>query len=151
MNRTQQDLVRISTTDLDSTDRTSELLGMIPGTTILFAETGAPELSFTYRVIGEVAGFTGYVEVPVELATIGGGGSPTAGKTTSMTATVPIALPTEYAELAGGVPTPAWATVVGVLEFDGVDQGGGANGYGVDLNFEPAVINPLWDVMSISG
>ena len=68
-----------------------------------------------------------------------------------MTADVPVAQPTKYVELAAGVPTPTWATVTGYLAYNGVDQGGGANGYGVDVNFQPATTSAHWDIMSYSG
>jgi hypothetical protein len=68
-----------------------------------------------------------------------------------MTAVVPVTQTTEYAEIAASVPTPTWATVTGILEFDGVDQGGAANSYGVDLEFDEAIINTAWDIVSFAG
>ena len=49
--------------------------------------------------------------------------------TTTMTATVPQAQATEYAEEVGVVPTYAGpdVTVEGFLQFNGVDQGGAGN------------------------
>ena len=73
------------------------------------------------------------------------------GVTTTMTATIPIAQTTKYDEIVGQVPTPAWATVEGFLQYDGVDQGGSGNTYGVDVEFEPAIVNEEWDIMSYSG
>jgi hypothetical protein len=68
-----------------------------------------------------------------------------------MVAAVPIPQSTEYAEIVGSVPIPAWATVTGILEFNGVDQSGGGNTYGVDFEFDRALINPSWDIMSFTG
>jgi hypothetical protein len=147
----QQNTLSISKTDLDSTDRESELLGMGPGTTIVFAETEDSNSSFSYRVNAAPIDNITYVTYAVELTATGPSGAPGIGTTTSMTAAVPVAQTTEYAEIAGSVPTPTWATVTGILEFNGVDQGGAAYSYGVDLEFDAAEINSEWDVVSFAG
>lgn len=146
---TQHEFLRIDKTDLDSTDRTSELLGMIPNTDIVFSETADPNYSITYRVTGTPVDQGTYVQMEVVLTDTGPQGQPRSGSTTTMNATVPVAQATDYVELPGLAPTPTWATVTGYLAFDGVDQGGAANGYGVDLYFDEAVISDAWDFMAI--
>jgi hypothetical protein len=126
-------------------------MGITVNSNMTFVETLKPELSYSYRVVGGPLDAGTYVEYAVELTGTGAGGAPGAGQPTTMTATIPVPQATKYVELAAQVPTPAWATVTGYLAFDGVDQGGSANTYGVDLIFEPAVISPDWDVMSFGG
>jgi hypothetical protein len=147
----QQNSLSINKTDLDSTDRETELLGMGPGTTVVFAETEDSNSSLTYRINAAPVDNLTYVTYAVELTATGPSGAPGIGGTTTMTAAVPVAQTTEYAEIAASVPTPTWATVAGILEFNGVDQGGAANSYGVDLEFDVAVINPEWDFVSFAG
>jgi hypothetical protein len=136
---------------LDSTDRATELLGMGPGTTIVFAETENPNASFTYRVNAAPVDNLTYVTYVVELTATGPSGSPGIGATTTMTAAVPVAQTTEYVEIVGSVPTPTWATVTGILEYDGLAQASALNSYGVDLEFDEAVINTAWDIVAYSG
>ena len=149
--RSANDLIRIDKTDLEGTDRTTELLGMSVATTVQFSETVEPSYAANYTVTGAPVDQGTYFEYPVRLETTGPLGMPRTGEVTTMTALVPVAQATKYAELVGGVPTPAWATVTGILAFDGVDQGGGANAYGVDLEFDEAVINPEWGIVAFPG
>jgi hypothetical protein len=148
--RGSNDLIRIDKLDLDGTDRSSELLGMGPNTSVQFSQTEDPNYSITFRVDSGPNDIDPYFEYLVTLLSVGPSGAPTAGAVTTMTADVPIAQLTKYAEVPG-VPTPSWATVVGFLEYDGVDQGGAANSYGVDLEFDEAVINTAWDIVSFAG
>jgi hypothetical protein len=149
--RGSNDIIRIDKTDLDSTDRTSELAGMGPNTSVQFSETVDPNFSITFRVNADPVDLGTYFEYLVTLLSIGPSGVPVAGNTTTMTADVPVAQLTKYVELAASLPTPVWATVTSFLEFDGVDQGGTGNSYGVDLEFDEAVINPEWDIMSFAA
>lgn len=146
----QNIIVRISSTDLDGTDRTSELAGMGPATTINFADTDNPNRSSTYTVTGAPTNNTTYFSYPVRLESTGPSGTPGVGETTTMSASVPTPQTTEYSEIVGGVTSTPWATVEGFLQFDGVDQVGDANAYGVDLEFDEAVINPEWDIITFA-
>lgn len=143
-----QTLVRIDKTDLDGTDRTSELAGMQTGTSIQFVDTDNPDAFFEYRVTADPTDEGTYFSYPVTLINEGLGG-PSTG-TTTMTALVPVNQPTEYAEEAG-VPTPAWATVQGYLAYNGTEQPAGqTNSYGVDLQCEQATFSSDWDVLSFN-
>ena len=139
--------LRIDKTDLDSTDRSTELAGMIPGTNIQFSATADPNTSITFLVSGAVVDGGTYFEYPVTLVSTGPSGQPTEGETTTMLASVPVAQATKYVE-AATTPTPAWATVTPVLEYDGVDQSPGDVAFGVDIEFDIAVVNTAWDIMA---
>jgi len=119
--------------------------------TIVFADTNNPNAFDQYRVTSEPPIDQGtYFEYAVVLQEQGEGGVPVG--TTTMTATVPIAQATEYAEELTGLADPAWATVAPVLEFDGVAQSPAADtAFGVDLGAEITVFSEDWDVMSFNA
>ena len=145
-------VLRIDKTDLDGTDRTSELLGISINSTIVFADTSNPAAFDQYRVTSEPPVDQGtYIEYAVVLQEVGEGGVPTG--TTTMTATIPIPQPTEYAEELATVPVYTGPNVVveGFLQFDGVDQSGGANKYGIDLELESVTASPDWDVLAYNA
>jgi hypothetical protein len=148
---TQNSLIRISKTDLDGTDRATELQGITTASTIRFLQTVDPNKSLTFTVTGQQLDEVDHYSYVVVLTTSGPSGAPATGETTTMTATVPTPQTTKYSEVAGSVPTPTWATVEGFLQFNSEDQGGEANSYGVDLEFDEAVINTAWDIMSFAG
>jgi hypothetical protein len=149
--RGANDLIRIDKFDLDGTDRTSELSGMGPNTNVQFVQTDDPNYSITYRVDSGPTDFVTYFEYRTTLQSVGPSGAPATGAVTTMTADVPIAQLTKYVEVVGSVPTPSWATVLGFLAYDGVDQVIGSASYGVDLEFDAAEINTEWDLVSFSG
>lgn len=140
-------ILRIDKIDLDGTDRTSELDGIITNSTIQFVNTDNPGQSDTYRVRNAPVDSGTYYAYDVTLENQTGGGNPIG--TTTMTADVPIPQPTQYAEVAGSVPSFTQnITVEGFLEFNGVDQGGAANSYGIDIEVESVVASPDWAILS---
>ena len=143
----QNQTLRIDKTDLDSTDRTSELAGFIPGTDIQFSQTNDTNRSMSFTTMGAVVDGGTYFEYGATLISTGPSGIPEMGETTTMTASVPVAQSTKYVQVPG-TPTPSWATVEPVLEYDGIDQSPGDVAFGVDLEFDIAVINTAWDVMA---
>lgn len=144
-------LLRIDKFDLDGTDRDSELEGIGVNSTLVFADTNNPAAFDQYRVRSEppVDGGT-YWGYDVVLQEQGEGGVPIG--TTTMTATVPIPQPTEYAEEVGAVPTYTGppVTAIGYLQFNGADQGGDANKYGIDIEFETTDYSEDWDVLAFN-
>ena len=143
----QNQTVRIDKTDLDLGDRSSELLGITPGSEIQFVQTSDAARSFIYRTEGPVIDGGTYVEYPVTLINTGPLGGVLSGETSTMTATIPVAQTTDYVSAAGN-PAPSWATVTPYLAFDGVDQGASGASFGVDIEFEPAIVNDEWDIMA---
>jgi hypothetical protein len=141
--------IRISKTDLDSTDRSTELSGMIPGTTVAFVQTTDTNKSYTYRIDGEPTDNGTDFTFPVVLLSLGPLGGVEVGAVSTMTATVPIPQATQYSEVAGN-PAPSWATVLPYLAYNGIDQGAANVSFGVDLQFEPATISEDWYIMAIT-
>ena len=142
-------IVRIDKFDLDGTDRASELEGIGVNSTLVFADTNNPAAFDQYRVRSEPPVDQGtYWEYEVVLQEQGEGGVPIG--TTTMTATIPIPQPTEYAEEVGAVPTYSGppVTAVGFLQFDGVDQGGAGNKYGIDVQFETTDYSEDWSILA---
>jgi hypothetical protein len=143
-------IVRIDKTDLDGTDRTAELSGITTESTLVFADTSNPSAFNQYRVTGTIIDNGTYFSYPAVLQEQGEGGVPIGVST--LTATIPIPQPTEYAEEVATVPTPTWATAQGYLAFNGVEQPAGVNNsYGVDIEFEPAIVPTDWSVFSFNS
>ena len=147
----QRTSFRIDKTDLDGTDRSTELEGVIPETSISVVETANVGNTVSYRVATVVDSGT-FMTFGVVLQTETG--IITTGAVCTLDIDIPIALATEYAQelLVWGTP-PSWATSVeGFLEYDGVDQGvPTTNAYGVDILFEPASVSEDWDIVSFTG
>ena len=143
-------ILRIAKIDLDLVDRELELEGIIANSSILFADTNNPAAFNQYRTTGAPVDAGTYIQYPVVLQQQGEGGVPLG--VTTMTATIPIPLPTEYAEELTGLADPAWATVVPFLQFDGVDQSPvSTTAFGVDLEAEITVFSEDWDVLSLNA
>lgn len=148
----QNTILRVDKTDLDSTDRTAQLLGIIAGSTITISLTANPNIFRTYNVnlnpvdAGSAVSFND-VTLADSAGTIG------VNDITTITADIPIAQATEYVQLTNYWPgnQPSWATIEGIKQFDGVDQPGNTdNAFGVDIAFTPATISPDWDYLSYS-
>ena len=149
-NRSQQQTVfRVDKTDLDATDRSTELGGVTPGSTLTAVDTGNPTNSFQYRVVTTTdIGSAFEYEVILENA----GNEPTINSPVTLTFTIPVPLPTQYAEEVAGVGTPSWATIEAFLEYNGVPQGGViTNAYGVDIEVQPSDISNDFDILSATG
>lgn len=141
-------VLRISITDLDSSNRQTELLGFVPGTTVQFVNTLVPSNQQTFLIQGQPQLVGSHVEYAVAL--IDSVGNLPIGEATTMTAAIPIADTTKYVVDAGHYSVnPSWANVTGLLQFDGVDQPGNEdNGFGVDIRFQPAYVSPDWNYIS---
>ena len=143
----QHTTLRIDKTDLDSTDRTSELLGFIAGTDIQFIETADPNNYAVYRVLGAPSDEGSYVQYTVNRSEFGGGF--TSNDTTTMTATIPVPSATEYSvdtDYWITNPSPDWATVTGHLELSGVEQPNDFEDlYGINVTFQELTGSDDWD------
>ena len=147
------DVLRIDFEDLNSTNRQSELEGIIVGSTIVMAETAIPSNFTEYQVLANPV--TNLTSVSYLVAiTDSGADDPTIGETTTMTADVPIAQSTDFVGIVNGwVGTePVYANVTSFLSYDGVDQGVDPdNQYGISINVQRITLSPDWDVMNISA
>lgn len=143
-------LLRMDKTDLDSTDRTSELMGMGAGTTVQFAETATPANYNTYYLNSPARDAGTYIEWDMILEDQGG--PLVAGVTTTMTAAVPVPQATDFYEEVDYWTThgkPDFCDVEGYLTLDGVDPGGNEDeAYGIRITFQEALMSPDWDVMA---
>jgi hypothetical protein len=146
-------VLRIDFEDLNTTDRQSELEGIIVGSTIVMAETAIPSNFTEYQVLANPS--TGLTSVSYLVAiTDSGAADPTIGETTTMTADVPIAQSTDFVGIVNGwVGTePPYADVTSFLSYDGVDQGiDPDNQYGISINVQRITLSPDWDIMTISA
>lgn len=146
-------VLRIDFDDLNSTDRQSELEGIIVGSTIVMSETAIPSNFTEFQVLANPV--TGVSSVSYLVAiTDSGAADPTIGETCTMTADIPIAQSTDYSEIVNGWVgnEPVYADVTSFLAFDGVDQGVDPdNQYGISINVQRIIFSPDWDVMALSG
>lgn len=147
----QRSSYRVSKTDLDGGDRSTELEGVIEGSLVTLVDTENVGNTMGLRV-SSVTDSGAYMTYGVTLQSETGVW--VNGVVTTTDIDVPIALPTEYAEelLVWG-SLPSWASSVeGFLEFNGVDQAVPVtNAYGVDILFEPASVSEDWDIVSFTG
>jgi hypothetical protein len=143
---------RINKFDLDGTDRSTELEGVLPGSIITVVQTDNVALSLGYTITNVFDGGT-FMTYAVVLGSESGGG-PKAGTVTTIDIDVPIPLDTDYQEETGYFPAglPSWGTVETALAYDGVDQAAAVTTmYGIDLEFEPAEVSLDWDIVTTAG
>ena len=144
----QRTSFRIDKFDLDGTDRSTELEGVIPDSVISAVQTDNVVNSIAYRVktVTDSGTFMTF-EVVIQSET----GVIVKGATCTLDIDIPIPLATQYGEEVGGWSAlPNWASSVeGFLKYDGVDQGAAVtNAYGVDILFEPAEVSADWDLIT---
>ena len=144
-------IVRIDKTDLDTTDRSSELLGIVSGSTLLFAETANPQNAQTYITLSPPTDQGTYFEYAVTLTNETG--SLGTGVTTTFTGTVPVAQATKFVfEADKFLNYPAWADITSFLQYDDVDQPVDQNiGYGINFDFQQLSASADWDLIPIGG
>jgi hypothetical protein len=145
----QRTTFRIDKTDLDGTDRSTELENVLPESIISVVETATPGLNSQYIVTGVIDSGT-YMDYAVILQNETGGG-PTAGAVTTVEIDVPVPLATQYDEEANALPgvAPTWAAIATSLEYDGQDAGApDTTMYGIDIEFQEAVVSPDWDLIT---
>ena len=150
----QYNILRMDKTDLDTTDRTSELLSVTPGSTIDLVETGDASNNVSLLVLTNPLDLGSYVQYFTSLTNTGSGGTPTVGETTTVNFEVPVPSNTDYVELAStwDQPQPDFITsVTSKLSYDGVDQGAAnTTAYGIDLLFQRANVSTDWDLVATS-
>lgn len=146
-NLTTPTVLEISHTDLDATNRSTELDGVVAGSIVRITETQDVERNIEFEVatVDTVsATSTKYTVVP---GSVNNGFKALRNSvTTTVHIDVPITQPTEYAVKAGYYPTgnPSWATVTTELYYDSVLQAGVVDGYGINMLFQIADVSADW-------
>jgi hypothetical protein len=149
----QNNILRIDKTDLDTNGRATELLSVTPNSTIRIVQDSDPTSFSEYIVTSQPTDNGSAVVYDVFLRDQGNGG-PATGQTCSIDVTIPIAQSTDYDEINDYWLTnqPDFAVMEGVLFFDGVQQPGHENdGYGIDFEFQKAIVSPEWDLLPFRG
>jgi hypothetical protein len=144
--------LRINDTDLDTTDRSTELAGVIPGSTVQIVDTVEPQKSLTYLIQTAPVDQGTHFSWTVSLTNTGVSGAPAVGDTTTINIDVPVPQQTKYVESQDYWLTgqPDWATVTGYLEFSGVTAGAPPNdAYGVDIAFQELTKSDDWDIYGL--
>lgn len=150
-NRDKHDILKFNKTDLDSGDRSAELLSITPDSTIRCIQTSDPSKGWEYLVLESPIDQGTYVEyVVTRILNIGNIGN---NEATTVDINIPIPQSTQYVTEADYWTThqPTFATVSGFLEYDGVATGVSSSAYGVDLLFQSASISADWDVLAVSN
>ena len=145
--------VRISKTDANAVDRSSELVLLTPQSRLKFAQASDATKFVTYRTSSVMEDKGTYYEVEATKIVEGTSGIPDVSENTTTTIVVPTASSTSYVEKSGHWNVqPSFASVAGFLEFDGVAQSGSnTNAYGIDMQFQEASVSADWDLLSLSS
>ena len=139
---TQNNILRVSYTDLDGINKETELLSAIPGTEVFVQNTADNTQHVTYGV-SSTTNRTTSVEYGVNQEAVGPNGEPPTGATSRITFTVPVPSNTQYSVNPGGWSTqPDFATVVGLFEQAGVGTQGSTDIYGIRITFQEYEGNP---------
>lgn len=144
-------LVRVDKTDLDTVDRSGELLGIIAGATLQFAETASPTNAQIYTVLSDPIDGGTYIQYSVSLSSETGS-IPVAAVTT-MTADVPVSQATKFVYLDGQFTVqPSVATFTSFLQYGDFTQVVPDDiGYGINLNFQQLQQSDDWDLILLGG
>ena len=143
--------LRIDRTDLDSDDRTLELLSIVSDSVIVFVDAGDNAKSVTYDVVGPGANHGTYINYAVSIADVGSGGEPSASAVTQMTATVPVLGTTDYVSLTDGLINSVASQGTISLTGDYSDHTLSEDGYGFDIEFQEYTVSDDWDILAISS
>ena len=145
------DIVRVSKIDLNSVDRSADLLTILPNSILKFTDDANVGAFYSFVTTGAPVDGGDFYLFPVALTGQGGDG-PSFPAPSTFLATVPVTQAAFYSEEVGSPAAPSWATRTGFLQFDGVDQGGvTANSYGVDVQLENGVFPEDWDIVSFTS
>lgn len=153
-NRDNQDsILRFDKTDLDGTDRTTELLSLTPTTAVVITQTLDNTRFRSYTVTGEPTDEGSYIQVNVSLTDTGL--DLQTGEICTLDFSVPIVASTDFVEIDNYWPAgePTWASVLGLLSVDGGVQIPGAfqRAYGVSLEFTPGDVSASWDFAAFTS
>lgn len=143
-------LLRINVVDSSAANIETELLSMVAGTSIVFADSSDSNRSVTYSVLSTPSLVSNHVEYEVLEIDTGIWGVPLVGSLTTMTATTPNPSVTEYVELANGFNTSP--QIQGSKSLTGVysDYVLSENANGIDLLFQKKIQSEFWEVQSYS-
>ena len=150
--RGQDDVLRIDKTDLDSANRTTDLMSIQAGSTIQFTQVGDSRYADIFHVVSDPSDLGTYINFNVLRDAYGISGSVQQGESSTIIATIPIAQSTKYSESVGywGGAQPSFATAVGYLALDGQVQTT-TNAFGLRFDFQALNVSEDWDLQSYSG
>jgi len=147
----QDSVLRICKEDLDTTDRSSELAGIIDGSTANMVQTNNTSKNNVFGV--DVSGVDQglYYEYIIHQISEQNSGVDDS-EITTVDIEVPVPQNTNYVYLNNQWPTnnPIYAVIDGFLEIDDVPQIVNSTGFGLDVEFQRATISPDWDVVAYS-
>lgn len=145
--------IRYNDTDLDNTDRSTELGGVISGSSIIVVETLDSSRIEEYVIDGPPIDGGSYWEYPIQLVDVNK--SVRSGRVSTNTITIPLDSNTVYNEKVGywsnTANTVDFAIVEGYLKQNGtLITGATANAYSVDVTFQELAFSDDWFYMASS-
>lgn len=144
--------VRINYTDLDTVDRTTELQGVTPGSTITIVDTLDASRSMTWSVAADGVDYGTHITFEnVTYDGQGAGGEPPVGATCTINIDVPVPSPTQFVQAPGANPVVSWGTATGKLKLGGIEQVVPNDAFGVRVLADTWTVSPDWDLVAASS
>jgi hypothetical protein len=149
----QTSLLRINHLDAEAVPVDHQLeLQLVPQSIVEISEVGDPSKYVHLKTQGAYTEGADWTEYDVIVIDEGVAGRPAVGAGCQIRARQPVLDTTKYMEHTlywSGNPPPAWVTVEGFKQYNGVDVPGNSDSaYGVDIAFTPAYVSPDWDLMA---
>ena len=145
-------ILRISTTDADGTDRSTELGELLLGATIKVATEGEASKFILYEVIGSRVDNTSWYSIQVSLSNTGALGEPSEGERCQLYFDIPVVSSTDYVRIVDEHLTHP--SLQGFVTLGDNPATVDANSYGMDLKLQEFTRSFDWFIMSypsISG
>lgn len=144
-------VISISYTDLDGTDRETELTSVVIGSIITVYEQADTSRYVTVEVSGTPVESATSIEYPVESRDFGS--AVRSGKDCTVNIDLPISQPSQYAINAGYYTAnePDFASMRTALYFGDALQPDATDAYGINIQFQQATLSPDWELVAISA
>lgn len=146
-------VIEIDHDDLSSTDRSTELDGVVAGSIILIAESG--DITHNVQVEVVTVDTTSATSTKYTVTLLDNGSKDIRDNLPcTISIDVPITQPSQYDVITdyylGSTNQPSWATIVSRLYYDGVQQADVNDAYGINILFQEASFSADWDMVANS-
>jgi hypothetical protein len=151
---TTPSVIEIDHTDLDSTDRSTELDGVVIDSIITINETG--DASRNIEVIVDSVDTVSATSTKYTVTLISNGQKDIRdGQVCTINIDVPITQPTQFNKIIdyylGSTNQPSWATFSTELYYYDAQQPSTTDAYGINITFQEANISPDWFIVPLGG
>ena len=148
-------VIEIDYTDLDNTDRQTELDGVVQGSIVRITERDDVNRNIEFEIDTIDATDPNSVKYTVLPDSINNGAKEIRdNRTCTIHIDVPITQPSEFVRILDYYPAndPSWATIETELYFGDVLQPdlSGDDAYGINIQFQEMTLSPDWNIVSVS-